>query len=106
MQVFQLIERLMDLDPNAEVHFSYNYGDHWRTEVAPVVGEVREGPQLVVDVLAVRVARHGARRQHLQRAVEHPGRGRALGVARQVLLRHDEETGDYLESVRRVVVLG
>jgi hypothetical protein len=43
MQVFQLIERLMDLDPNAEVHFSYNYGDHWRTEVAPTVDTVKEG---------------------------------------------------------------
>ena len=43
MQVFQLIERLMDLDPNAEVHFSYNYGDHWRTEVAPKVDSVLEG---------------------------------------------------------------
>ena len=43
MQVFQLIEQLMDLDPNAEVHFSYNYGDHWRTEVAPKVGSVLEG---------------------------------------------------------------
>jgi hypothetical protein len=43
MQVFQLIEQLMDLDPNAEVHFSYNYGDHWHTEVAPKVGSVLEG---------------------------------------------------------------
>ena len=43
MQVFQLIEQLMDLDPNAEVHFSYNYGDHWRTEVAPRVGSGLEG---------------------------------------------------------------
>ena len=43
MQVFQLIERLMDLDPNAEVHFSYNYGDHWHTEVAQAVGSVEEG---------------------------------------------------------------
>ena len=43
MQVFQLIERLMDLDPNAEVHFSYNYGDHWHTEVAPNVSQVDEG---------------------------------------------------------------
>lgn len=43
MQVFQLIEQLMDMDPNAEVHFSYNYGDHWRTEVAPRVGSVLEG---------------------------------------------------------------
>ena len=43
MQVFQLIERLMDLDPNAEVHFSYNYGDHWHTEVAPNVSQLDEG---------------------------------------------------------------
>jgi len=43
MQVFQLIEQLMDLDPNAEVHFSYCYGDHWRTEVAPKVDRVDEG---------------------------------------------------------------
>jgi len=43
MQVFQLIEQLMDLDPNAEVHFSYNYGDHWRTEVAPAVHSVGAG---------------------------------------------------------------
>ena len=43
MQVYQLIEQLMDLDPNAEVHFSYNYGDHWRTEVAPKVDSVLEG---------------------------------------------------------------
>ena len=43
MQVEQLIERLMDLDPNAEVHFSYNYGDHWHTEVAPNVSQVDEG---------------------------------------------------------------
>ena len=43
MQVFQLIEQLMELDPNAEVHFSYNYVDHWRTEVAPKVSSVLEG---------------------------------------------------------------
>ena len=43
MQVFQLIERLMDLDPNAEVHFSYNYGDYGRTEVAPNVSQLDEG---------------------------------------------------------------
>ena len=43
MQVFQLIEQLMDLDPNAEVHYAYNYGDHWRTEVAPKVGRVDGG---------------------------------------------------------------
>jgi len=43
MQVYQLIEQLEYLDPNAEVHFAYNYGDHWRTEVAPRVDRVAEG---------------------------------------------------------------
>jgi hypothetical protein len=43
MQVYQLIEQLEYLDPNAEVHFSYGYGDHWRTEVAPAVSNIREG---------------------------------------------------------------
>ena len=43
MTVQELIEQLGYMDPNAEVHFSYNYGDHWRTEVAPKVGRVDEG---------------------------------------------------------------
>lgn len=43
MNVRDLIEALTNLDPDAEVHFSYNYGDHWRTTVAPVVGNVNEG---------------------------------------------------------------
>ena len=81
MQVFQLIERLMDLDPNAEVHFSYNYGDHWRTEVAPVVREVSEGVVEFSDY------------HRMDRLVDDED-------------CYDEETGDYLETVRRVVVLG
>ena len=40
MQVKELIEMLSDLDQNAEVHFSYNYGDHWHTQVAPSVNHV------------------------------------------------------------------
>ena len=79
MQVFQLIEQLMDLDPNAEVHFSYNYGDHWRTEVAPKVGSVLEG--------MVKYSEY----HHMDR-----------------LLDEDEmyeEEGDF-EGTRRVVVLG
>ena len=40
MQVKDLIEQLKYLDQDAEVHFAYNYGDHWRTEVAPKVGRV------------------------------------------------------------------
>ena len=43
MQVKDLIEMLQDMDQNADVHFAYNYGDHWRTEVAPKVGRVDEG---------------------------------------------------------------
>ena len=43
MQVYQLIEQLEYLDPNAEVHFSYNYGDHWHTQVAPTVDQVSTG---------------------------------------------------------------
>jgi hypothetical protein len=43
MKVSELIEELQYLDPEAEVHFSYNYGDHWRTEVAPKVTNVHEG---------------------------------------------------------------
>ena len=40
MLVKDLIEQLQFLDPTAEVHFSYNYGDHWQTQVAPTVDRV------------------------------------------------------------------
>ena len=43
MLVADLIEELKCLPQDAEVHFSYNYGDHWRTEVAPQVSTVNEG---------------------------------------------------------------
>ena len=43
MKVSQLIEQLGYMDKDAEVHFSYNYGDHWHTEVAPNVSHVDEG---------------------------------------------------------------
>jgi hypothetical protein len=43
MTVQELINTLQFMDMNAEVHFAYNYGDHWRTEVAPCVSDVREG---------------------------------------------------------------
>jgi tRNA/tmRNA/rRNA uracil-C5-methylase (TrmA/RlmC/RlmD family) len=43
MQVKDLIEALQCMDPEADVHFAYNYGDHWRTEVAPRISGVREG---------------------------------------------------------------
>lgn len=44
MRVQDLIDELKSYDPDAEVHFSYNYGDHWRTQVAPKVTEVFSGP--------------------------------------------------------------
>jgi hypothetical protein len=43
MLVRDLIEMLEGCDADMEVHFAYNYGDHWRTEVAPKVGRVDEG---------------------------------------------------------------
>ena len=43
MKVSELIEQLQDMDQEADVHFAYNYGDHWRTEVAPKVCRVDEG---------------------------------------------------------------
>ena len=43
MRVQDLIDELKSYNPEAEVHFSYNYGDHWRTQVAPEVSEVYEG---------------------------------------------------------------
>ena len=43
MKVSELIEMLQDMNQDADEHFAYNYGDHWRTEVAPKVGRVDEG---------------------------------------------------------------
>jgi hypothetical protein len=43
MKVSELIELLQSENPEAEVHFSYNYGDHWRTQVAPTVDRVDVG---------------------------------------------------------------
>jgi hypothetical protein len=40
MKVNDLIDELLAFDGDAEVHFSYNSGDHWRTTVAPVVKHV------------------------------------------------------------------
>jgi len=42
MKVKDLIEQLGYMDQEAEVHFAYNYGDHWRTQVAPEVDTVEE----------------------------------------------------------------
>jgi predicted metal-binding protein len=42
MKVSELREMLEDFDGDMEVHFEYNYGDHWRTTVAPKVTTVDE----------------------------------------------------------------
>lgn len=43
MKVADLIEELKYMPQDADVHFTYNYGDHWRTQVAPKVSEVFDG---------------------------------------------------------------
>jgi hypothetical protein len=49
MKVSELIEQLQFLDADADVHFSYNYGDHWRTEVCPAASRVEEGQVVFSD---------------------------------------------------------
>ena len=43
LTVAELIEELKYMPQDAEVHFQYNYGDHWRTQVAPSVDSVEMG---------------------------------------------------------------
>ena len=40
LTVADLIAELENLDPTLPVHFAYNYGDHWQTEVAPAITTV------------------------------------------------------------------
>lgn len=40
MTKLELIDLLDQFPDDAEVHFSYNYGDRWNTQVAPVVTDV------------------------------------------------------------------
>jgi len=79
MKVKDLIEQLGYMDQEADVHFSYNYGDHWRTQVAPTVDSVEEG-----------LVKHSA-----------------YHSTDKLMDENDmyEEEGDY-EGTRRVVVLG
>lgn len=80
MKVSQLIEQLGYMDADAEVHFAYSYGDHWRTRVAPSVDSIEQG------------------------VVEYSDYHRMdKMVADEDCL--DEETGDYNTDVRKVVVL-
>jgi len=83
MKVSELIEQLGYLDQDAEVHFSYCYGDHWRTEVAPAVGRVDEGAVVYSEY------------HRMDKIVENDDSD------------FDEETGEEIvnETLRRVVVL-
>jgi hypothetical protein len=43
VKVKELIEELEGLPEDADVHYSYNYGDYWHTNVAPEVTIVETG---------------------------------------------------------------
>jgi len=43
LTVRELIELLQEQDQDLPVRFSYNYGDHWRTEVAAKILSVEVG---------------------------------------------------------------
>ena len=81
MQVKELIEILSRYEQEAEVHFSYNYGDHWRTEVAPAVCQVTDG------------------------VVEYSDYHRMDKLVTDEDECYDEDTGDYKTDVRKVVVI-
>jgi len=81
MLVKELIESLKYMDQEADVHFAYNYGDHWRTEVAPSVSRVNEG------------------------VVEYSDYHRMDKLIENEEDIYDEETGDFKAGVRRVVVI-
>ena len=81
MKVSELIDILGRYDQDVEVHFSYNYGDHWRTEVAPRVDSIEQG---VVEY---------SEYHRMDKMVDDED-------------CYDEDTGDYKADVRKVVVLG
>jgi hypothetical protein len=83
MTVQELIEQLGYMDKDAEVHFAYNYGDHWRTEVAPAVDRVDTGAVVYSEY------------HRMDKIVENDDSD------------FDEETGEEIvnETLRRVVVL-
>ena len=82
MKVSELIDILGRYDQDVEVHFSYNYGDHWRTEVAPAICQVSDG------------------------VVEFSEYHRMDKLVTDEDECYDEETGDYKQDVRKVVVIG
>jgi hypothetical protein len=79
MKVKDLIEQLGYMDAEADVHFAYGYGDHWRTTVAPKVRQVFEG------------------------AVQYSDYHRMDKLADEDF--EDEEPGNPDENTRRVVII-
>ena len=80
MLVKELIEMLQDMDQDAEVHYAYNYGDHWRTQVAPAISQVFDGVVEYSDY------------HQMDKLVEDED-------------CYDEDTGDYTAGIRKVVVI-
>ena len=80
LTVKELIDQLKYMDQDAYVHFTYNYGDHWRTQVAPVACNVTEG-------FVVHSSYHSMDKLLDEEDV------------------YDEETGDAPEDARRVVII-
>jgi len=80
MQVKELIEILGRYDQEADVHFAYGYGDHWRTTVAPAISQVFDG---VVEY---------SNYHQMDKLVEDED-------------CYDEDTGDYKAGIRKVVVI-
>ena len=80
MQVKELIDILSRYDQEADVHFAYGYGDHWRTTVAPAISQVFDG---VVEY---------SNYHQMDKLVEDED-------------CYDEDTGDYKVGIRKVVVI-
>jgi len=80
MNVKELIEMLQDMNPEAEVHFAYGYGDHWRTTVAPSASRVFQGQVQYSEY------------HRMDKLVEDED-------------EMYEEDGDYNENVRKVVII-
>jgi len=80
MQVKELIEILGRYDQEADVHFAYGYGDHWRTTVAPAIRQVFDGVVEYSDY------------HQMDKLIDDED-------------CYDEDTGDYKAGIRKVVVI-
>jgi len=80
MQVKELIEILGRYDQEADVHFAYGYGDHWRTTVAPAISQVFDGVVEYSDY------------HQMDKLIDDED-------------CYDEDTGDYKAGIRKVVVI-